>query len=176
MTEKLTREQLQQQVNAIDKDIRPSRDLWPGIEHAIEHQHRYPQRAANQSGKGQRQRFVIPVAWAASLLVCALFVWQFSPQQITDQAGQKFAALESIETQYQQQKKAMLVRFGEPDLGQLPADMQIQFTEIDSAKQAILKALKDDPNNTDLLNLLRWTQQQELSLLEQLYKPKWQSV
>ena len=39
---------------------------------------------------------------------------------------------------------------------------------------------KDDTlnitNNSDLLNLLRWTQQQELDLLKQLYSPQWQSI
>ena len=48
------------------------------------------------------------------------------------------------------------------------ADQQIsQF--ISGHEQAIEKALINDENNADLLNLLRFTQQQELNLLQQLY-------
>ena len=54
--------------------------------------------------------------------------------------------------------------------------MQKQFKELSSARVAINKALKDDPNNSDLLNLLRWTQQQELDLLQQVYSPQWQTI
>ena len=38
------------------------------------------------------------------------------------------------------------------------------------------KALLNDVNNSDLLNLLRWTQKQELELIKQLYSPQWQSI
>jgi hypothetical protein len=54
--------------------------------------------------------------------------------------------------------------------------MQTELVKLSSAQKTISKALADDPNNSDLLNLLRWTQQQELDLLKQLYSPQWQSI
>ena len=41
---------------------------------------------------------------------------------------------------------------------------------------AIYQALENDPNNSELLNLLRWTQDQELALIEQVYSPQWQTI
>ncbi len=46
--------------------------------------------------------------------------------------------------------------------------MQEQLLQLSQARLAIKKALENDENNVDLLNLLRFTQQQELNLLQQL--------
>ena len=51
-----------------------------------------------------------------------------------------------------------------------------QFKQLTSAQLTIRKALESEPNNIDLLNLLRWTQQQEIDLLNKLYSPQWQSI
>jgi len=70
----------------------------------------------------------------------------------------------------------MLVSFGQPKLSALPLEMQKQLAQLLSARQAIEKALVDDPNSSDLLNILRWTQKQELELIKQLYSPQWQTI
>ena len=81
-----------------------------------------------------------------------------------------------MQQNFQQQKQSMLVNFGTPDISQLPVAMQTELTKLTSAQKTISEALADDPNNADLLNLLRWTQQQELDLLKQLYSPQWQTI
>ena len=63
----------------------------------------------------------------------------------------------------------MLVSYGQPDMTNLPIKMQDQLTELAQARKTIEKALANDGNNVELLNLLRFTQQQELKLLQQLY-------
>ncbi|TRX53423.1 hypothetical protein [Thalassomonas sp. M1454] len=165
MNKPVTDQQLQQQIDGLQQDIKPSRDLWPGIELAIEHQ---------QQESSPKKAAFAPYAWAASVMAAVLLTWmvnkpmQEQPLQLT--------AVEVIQQQYVEEKNTMLVSFGKPDISKLPAKIQKQFTELQSARESLLKALEDDPENPDLLNLLQWTQNQELSLLEQLYSPKWQTI
>ncbi|QBY03844.1 hypothetical protein E2K93_05365 [Thalassotalea sp. HSM 43] len=170
MRKTMTDQELQQQIETLDKDIQPQRDLWAGIEHAIEHR-------SQQEQPKSRATFT-PYAWAASVVFAVLLTWQLLPTQQV-QAPVEVAAVDPVsllQEQYQEQRNSMLVSFGEPDLTQLPDNIKQQFDELDSAQESLLKALQEDPNNKDLLNLLKWTQQQELSLLDQLYSPKWQSI
>ena len=87
-----------------------------------------------------------------------------------------------MDENFQQQKQAMLVSFGNPDLAKLSVNMQNQLSQLAQARKAIESALANDENNADLLNLLRFTQQQELSLLQQLYPTmndksnQWQTI
>ena len=48
--------------------------------------------------------------------------------------------------------------------------MQQELTQLSEARASIRKALLTDKNNADLINLLDFTQQQELKLLQQLYR------
>ena len=85
-------------------------------------------------------------------------------------------------THLRKQKQAMLVSYGQPDMTHLSVKMQNQLIALAQARKAIEKALANDENNADLLNLLRFTQQQELSLLQQLYpymnnkNGQWQTI
>jgi hypothetical protein len=82
----------------------------------------------------------------------------------------------AMQENFQQTKQTMLVSFGQPKLSELPQEIQTELTKLSSALKTIEKALLEDPSNNDLLNLLRWTQKQELDFLTQLYSPKWQSI
>ncbi|WP_033076045.1 hypothetical protein [Thalassotalea sp. ND16A] len=171
MMNKLKAEQnLQAQIDGLSHDIKPERDLWAGIEHAIEHNSQ--QHVANEI-KPKRVN-IAPFAWAASIVVAVLFTWNINSNK--DMQIAQVSAVEVLQQQYSQEKNSMLVSFGEPDLSQLPADIQKQFNELQSARTSLEAALADDPNNKDLLNLLKWTQKQELNLLEQLFSPKWQTI
>ena len=117
---------------------------------------------------------MLPMAWAASLVAAVLLTWvSFSPQQQDLQAELSLVA--TMQNNFAQQKQTMLASFGQPELAKLPKAMQEQLSQL-ASRDAIQVALAADANNVDLVNLLRWTQQQELALLEQLYSPKWQSI
>jgi hypothetical protein len=75
-----------------------------------------------------------------------------------------------MQKNFQQQKSAMLVSFGQPNLAQLPEAMKQELQQLEAARKSIRQALLKDENNVDLLNLLDFTQQQELKLLTQLYQ------
>jgi hypothetical protein len=164
---KLSEQALHKQLNALDKEITPERDLWQGIEFAIER----TEQQSQQSGYRQ------PLAWAASVLLAVLVGWggwQLAPQKSVIAPANTLVA--SLAVDFSSQRQAMLVSLGQPDLNALDPKIKAQFDEFTKARQALHKALADDPQNTDLLNLLSWLQQQELALLEQLYRPQWQTI
>ncbi len=160
----MTDAELQKQIDNLQSEIKPSRDLWPGIEHALEHQRQ----------TAEKPKSIKPYAFAASLALAMLLTWKvdFNKSEVVA----KVSAIDTLTEQYDQHKQTMLVSFGRPDLTALPIDMQKQFADLQAARESLLTALKDDPENANLLNLLQWTQQQELNLLEQIYTPKWQTI
>ena len=117
----------------------------------------------------------VPTAWAASVLAAVLLTWvTFGPESFNNSLSVDLASV--MQSDFEKQKRFMLTSFGQPKLSELSDDMQKQLKELSSARSAINSALKNDPENSELLNLLRWTQKQELDLLKQLYSPQWQTI
>ena len=154
---------LQQQIEQLPKELSPERDLWAGIEKAIEHQ--------SQTEQANKHR--MPIAWAASIVVAVLLTW-FGHQHYMPVP--EITVASQMNQAFEQQKQLMLTSFGQPNLNQLPAEMQEQLNQLEKARKSIEKALIDDQHNSDLIELLDWTQQQELKLIEQLYSPQWQTI
>ena len=174
MNKQISDQRLTSLVNELPKGMQPQRDLWSGIERAI-------QGKSQQDSSINKKATVLPMAWAASIIAAVLVAWiSFTPNKSTlsplltasnegsTQLNTK-VIVSSMQANFQQQKQAMLVSYGEPDMTDLPTNMQNQLVELAQARKTIEKALEDDVNNADLLNLLRFTQQQELNLLQQLY-------
>ncbi len=184
MTNQVSDQDLQQKIASLPKELKPERDLWAGIERATQHK---KQQVAEQG------KVFAPTAWAASIVTAVLVTWfTLSPNETNDvivkqpntakssPSGTPIIESDKLVTfmqdNFQQQRKAMLVNFGQPKLEQLPDEMQQQFQQLALARKSIKKALLADENNIDLLNLLDFTQQQELNLLQQLYSPQLQSI
>lgn len=186
MSKQITDQTLASHVDKLPQEMQPQRDLWQGIERAIQHK-------SQQREEIKEKSKVVPMAWAASLIAAVLVAWvSFSPssqvsaplvannnEALQQAAGQLVSAMQA---NFKQQKQAMLVSYGKPDMTNLPAKMQTQLTELAQARKTIERALANDENNVDLLNLLRFTQQQELNLLQQLYpfmnneNSQWQTI
>ena len=171
MNKPISDQLLVSQIDKLPKEIEPQRDLWSGIERAI-------QDKSQDSAKERKHS--VPMAWAASICAAVLVTWiSLSPttqvktpltannQESIKQTANQLVSL--MQENFQQQKQAMLVSYGQPDLSNLPEKLQSQLVELAKARATIEKALADDENNADLINLLRFTQQQELNLLQQLY-------
>ncbi|MBU2893598.1 hypothetical protein KO495_09730 [Colwellia sp. D2M02] len=169
---------LTQSITALPCEMQPERDLWSGIERAI---HNMPQQpATNIENVSAFKKFTsaVPMAWAASLVLAVMVSWfTFAPSMLTqpnEQIAHRGAVTEDLvqymEQNFIQQKQAMQVSFRQPNLTNLPIEMQNELTKLAEARKTISKALLADKHNVDLLNLLDFTQQQELKLLEQLYR------
>lgn len=163
------------QVAKLPSEITPERDLWSGIERAINQKHQ-------ESALEKQGNLFIPSAWAASIALVILMSWfTFSPAINEESAPVLVQTQEKIDvTQGQlvnfmqqnfiKQKQTLLASYGQPTVDKLPAAMQQELTQLSDARASIRKALLTDENNADLLNLLDFTQQQELKLLQQLYR------
>lgn len=179
-SEQLQDEQLLQAVNKLPAQLTPERDLWQGIERAISTKTQDSPLVVNNLTVTNQAKVIslfnnkTSLAWAASIVIAVLFTW--TSIELPQNSETKIDLVASMQLNFEQQKKTMLVSLGQPNLNKLSVNMQAQFTQLTSAQNTVKKALVQDPNNADLLNLLRWTQQQELDLLKQLYRPKWQSI
>jgi hypothetical protein len=164
---------LAEQVAKLPSEMTPERDLWSGIERAINHK--------TQEVSSQKQSNVfVPSAWAASIAMVMLVSWfTFSPSineksepalVKTQNSAIQGQLVDYMQKNFQQQKQTLLVSYGQPTVDQLTPAMQKELKQLADARSSIRKALLTDENNADLLNLLDFTQQQELKLLQQLYR------
>jgi len=160
---------LQLQIDQLPKELAPTRDLWDGIEKAIAHKPQLAEQKVNHT------KAYTPVAWAASVVAAVLLTWYGANLQQPTQI-QGFTIAAQMHQGFEQQKQMMLTSFGNPSVSELAPEMQEQLSQLEKARVSIEKALSEDQNNADLIELLRWTQQQELTLLERLFSPKWQTI
>lgn len=159
---------LDEQVAELSKEIEPSRDLWSGIEKAIVES---KQVEAKVIRADKRATFAV----AASICTAVFTGWMtLSPATSKNDTIVDFATVMSKE--FEQQKGLMLASAGKSDSSAFSDDIQTQLKELSDAQRAIVKALAQDPTNSDLIELLRWTQKQELDLLNQVISPQWQTI
>lgn len=98
------------QVDNLPKALNPKRDLWLGIERAINNK---PQ-LDNSTAKLNK---TFPIVWAASVIVTVLLTWNvFAPQSIESPS----ALIMQMQDRFERQKQAMLVSYGQPKLADLP--------------------------------------------------------
>jgi len=167
--EKLSEQAVKTYLKDLPSEITPERDLWKGIEHAIGHK----AQSTPDNRFGGRVTTFTGLSWAASVIVAVLVTWlTLEPAQVKSEIN----LVSSMQQSFEKQKESLLVSFGTEVDRVLPKEMLEQLRELSSARETINKALTEDPNNSDLINLLHWTQQQELDLIEQLYQPTWQSI
>jgi hypothetical protein len=157
------------------QEIAPQRDLWPGIERAINHQ-------SQQSSVFKSRDLFIPSVWAASVAMIMLVSWlTLAPQHnpfnetrlvshSTESKANQAQLIIMMQQSFNQQKVSLRNSYGNPKVELLPIAMQTELSQLAKARVAIKNALDNDENNVDLLNLLDFTQQQELTLLQQLYR------
>ena len=161
---------LKHQLDELDREIQPKRDLWQGIELALANEPAPDQVEPNQPRQMNGARMF---AVAATFAFVGLFGW-FTVNQ-PDQGmigGQELVA--ALSNQHQQQKDSLLVKFkGQPALTQ---NWEQQLDELDDAAKAIKTALKEDPNNIALLKMLQNVHQQQIDLIERVHAPKWQQI
>lgn len=154
---------LKQQLDTLPDDIKPSRDLWQGIELAI----------TNEAGaKPARSRW--PLAVAAGFIVPAVLVWLSMSSSQAPVGSTNPTVVAQMSKQFESQKASLLVAFSEQKA--VTDNWQGQLTELESAADAIKAALKNDPNNMALLRMLQSVYQQQIDLIERVHAPKWQQI
>lgn len=175
---------LQQQIDALPRQMKPSRDLWAGIDNAIEQQDQ--QKQGNHHGKPGFS-FQKLSAVAASFAVLGFTAWLTFNANIplgdTQQSanvpgayapGDNLEYVTQMTESFEVQKQDLLVKYE----GHKPnADnWRAQLKELDSAAVSIKKVLDQDPSNAQLIKMLQQTYQQQLDLIKAVNKSPWQTI
>lgn len=159
---------IQTEISQLPKKLEPKRDLWTGVERAIEQ----PSNQVKSSNRDSAASAPI-YALAASVMFLALTLVVLVTNQYSTPQHQSHYALE-MQSQHEAQMQAMLASYANKT--PIRSDWQQRMLELDQAENAILAALENDPNNHALLKLLQQIYQQQLSLIETVYHPKWQAI
>ncbi|WP_339900391.1 hypothetical protein [Paraglaciecola polaris] len=167
---------LQDKLAELDAQKQPERDLWPGIELALVKQQDDENNVRILNGRDGHIKQSDGIGrWAllaAGIVMVALLSWKgLMPSEPMITGNDLVAALSA---QHAEQKSALLVQYE----GQtaLTKNWQQQLVELDSAAQAIKKALENEPNNMALLKMLQSVHQQQINLIERVHSPKWSQI
>jgi hypothetical protein len=150
---------LQELIDALPREVSPARDLWPGIDHAIN----LPLRHAASYR---------PYALAASvLLVLGLSLYYGARQPIpvlVDPAIDEY--ISGLQSEHQRSKQAVLVEFQQQQ--PLYSRWEEQLHQLEQAENVVYDALRRDPGNRELLNILRDVQAKQLKLIDAVFAPQ----
>ncbi|KAF7787482.1 hypothetical protein PRUB_a4878 [Pseudoalteromonas rubra] len=155
--EQFLKQQLPRQQDQ-DQLPEPQRDLWQGIEKAI-----------NVSSTEVPSRSPwIKLAGVAACVSAGLLSWQVIMTQPRQDTMTHMSAF------FEQKKQTLLVQYeAQPALTK---DWQGPLQELEEAEQAIKLALMKDPDNAALLKMLAQVYQQQLDLITKVHQPQWQQI
>lgn len=152
---------LHEELNNLRRDIPPARDLWPGIDHAINSKTiAVPKPVAIAAGI----LLVVSVAFSAGLY--------FNRPLPDSQAMTDLVAM--LQSEHERHKQALLVEY--QDQTALAPDWEDQMQQLEQAEEAIYEALRDDPENIELLKILRQVQTKQIELIESVYAPLFTTI
>jgi hypothetical protein len=154
-------------VRDLDREIQPTRDLWPGIERKIAS---YPQRH-----RDDWLYKLMPYGMAASLLVAGTAL-VLSLTQVGSREELKYATLESsigaMQNEFVTVRNPSIQQFEKANQGLDPETFLLlrkNIEIIEKARKEIELALLANPENQRLIDMLMRVHQQELYLLNQSY-------
>jgi hypothetical protein len=159
-------ETLNEELKNLHRDIAPGRDLWSGIDHAI-----------NVNSKTSNT-IAIPkyLAIAASIMLSVSLAFSggmyFSRPQPDNQGITNLISL--LQSEHDRNKQSLLVEY--QDRTALAPDWESQMQQLEQAEAAIYEALRDDPENIELLKILRQVQTKQIQLIESVYAPLFTSI
>jgi hypothetical protein len=153
---------LQQRIAELPRELMPARDLWPGIDHAI-----------NAAPRNDMYR---PFALAASvLLVLGLSVFYGLRQPTPTLADPSIDSfIRGLQADHLRSKQSVLVEFRDQQAW-YPA-WEDQLHQLEQAENVIYAALRNDPANRELLSILRDVQEKQLKLINAVFAPQLNTI
>jgi hypothetical protein len=154
---------LEEKLNDLPMDIQPSRDLWSGIDLALE----------NQADVANKNKVLRWAAFAASFAIVGLLgVMSLNLDRSSgiDPYNMR-QMINSVNNQHENQKQFLLTSYE-----QLPAltdNWQDQLKELDNAATVIKAALEEDPSDANLIKLLQQVYQQQIKLIQSVHQSRW---
>ncbi len=152
---------LKKKIDELPREIQPQRDLWPGIDLALENQ------AQHEKSIGRWIGIAASVAVSGLLVLLSLNSVN-SPD--TEESNMR-RVISSISEQHEGQKQTLLASYEQQPA--LTDNWQAQLNELDSAATLIKAALAEDPEDADLIKLLQRIYQQQIKLIQSVHQPRW---
>lgn len=154
--------ELQRAIDHLPESMAPEKDLWPGIASGIKH---------------SSQKAIWPNwAIAASLIAAVLIGWQLNQWLPSDSlARSQLAFIELLHQQHQQTRKQVSLQYQASGIPSAHGHetTEAALEEVRQAQTMLHQALQQQPENTELLKMLRWLQQRELELMRLQHQPRW---
>lgn len=163
--------QLAREVRALDRDILPSRNLWPGIERKME---AFPQtKKPEYSASWLRFGMAASVLMAFSALVLTVADLGFdgtrgNTASLFEQS--RPTSLETMQVEYLKTRAPLVEQFTETNRSLSPDTLEELYRNIEimaQARQDIEAQVRLDPTNRRLVEQLMRIHEQELALLMQ---------
>ena len=147
-------------LSKLNKELEPPKDLWIGIDRAIE---------LNQSSDRSFKRSVFQTA--AVILIVLSSVWLFTTGIYLNNENRSEVNLtmlvEDMNNGFVVQKNNMLSFYEGKD--SLTSNWQDQLQELEVARVSITEALKETPDNDYMIQILQNIQQQQLNLIQSVH-------
>ncbi|MDV6315859.1 hypothetical protein [Idiomarina sp. HP20-50] len=150
-------EQLQRQ------GIEPPEHLWSGIES------RLGQKIPRQS---RAQPFWFGALAASVVIATFMTGWQLSTTSSVDKprpVSEFYLLAQKMNAEQRQQLQMMRAGYETAGYRQLTGDIKTQLAQLASAREKITDSLRNSPGDPNLLELLRWVNEEELKLFSQSY-------
>lgn len=161
--------QLAREVRALDLEIQPDRNLWPGIERKIEE---FPQaKKADLSTTWMRFGMAASVLMAFSALVLSAMDFRSNggpAALVFDQS--RPGTLETMQVEYLKTRDPLVAQFTETNRDLAPDTLEELYRNIEIVAHARLDIeaqVREDPTNRRLVEQLMRIHERELELLKQ---------
>lgn len=161
MKRQISENALQEAIRHLPRSQLPERDLWPGIAQAI-----------NTQPDTHWPRYAALAASVLLVLCASLYYGRL--ELVAEQPGQVSELISALQTEHENSVQALLVEYQ----GQEPlyAGWQEQMQQLEQAEQVIYQALREEPDNIELLKILRQVQQKQLKLIDSTFDHRLSSI
>ncbi len=157
---------LAREIRKLDAEIQPTRDLWPSIERNIS---QTPQRRKTEFGNNW-----MPYAVAASLVIAisSLMLSTVDRNQPSSLLMPASYTIDSVSAGYLKVRNPLVEQFADTNKHLAPEtldDLYRNIEIIEAARRDIELQVRQNPENTRLVEMLMRLHRQEIDLLKQDY-------
>ena len=152
---------LQQKLDTLPGEIQPQRDLWSGIDLALENQ-------AQHTNKPTRW---IGIAASIAVLGLAGLLSLNSLTKPNVKQSDLSQLVNSMSEQHERQKQFLLASYEQQPA--LTDNWQQQLRELDNAATVIKSTLEKDPSDANLIKMLQQVYRQQIKLIQSVHQSRW---
>ena len=147
-------------VDELPREIKPPQELWAGIERTID---------SRANNKKRRSSLLLQAASVAACVIGAawLFSENFDSYNPVSSEVSLAMIVDDIDEGFKKQKATALAVY-EGQLA-LTSTWQDQLRELEVARSGIWEAIKKDPGNAYMIEMLLEVQQQQLDLIKNVH-------